>query len=160
MPAQPEYTIHVEIAPRYRRWVSAAVLRAAARAALRQQHAAGPAALSLRVTGDAELRALNRQFRREDHATDVLSFPSGTPDSADGTLYLGDIAVSYARASGQARHGRHPVKAELQLLVVHGVLHLLGHDHATAGERAGMWAAQAEILRQIGCAITAPGPLE
>ena len=154
------YAIHVDIAPRYQRWVTAATLRAAARAALRHQRAPHPAALTIRVTGDAELRALNRQFRAEDHATDVLSFPSGTADPEAGRLYLGDLAVSYARASAQARRGRHPVRAELQLLVVHGVLHLLGHDHATPAEQAAMWAAQAAILRQIGAAITAPGPLD
>ncbi|MCC7359591.1 MAG: rRNA maturation RNase YbeY [Anaerolineales bacterium] len=154
------YTIHVEIAPRYRRWVTAATLRAAARAALRHQHAPCPAALSVRVTGDADLRALNRRFRAEDHATDVLSFPSGPALPAAGAPYLGDIAVSYARAAAQARRGRHSVQAELQLLVVHGVLHLLGHDHATPAEQAAMWAAQAEVLRQLGAAITAPGPLD
>lgn len=160
MRSTPDYIIHVAIAPRYQPWASAAVLRAAARAALRHQHAPCPAALSLRVTGDAELRGLNRQFRHDDHATDVLSFPAGTPDAEAGSLYLGDIAVSYGRASRQARRGRHPVKAELQLLVVHGVLHLLGHDHSTVAERDRMWAAQADVLRQLGAAITAPGPLD
>jgi probable rRNA maturation factor len=156
----PDYTIYVEIAPRYGRWTSAAVLRTAARAALHQQRAPAPAVLAVRLTGDAELRSLNRQFRQEDHATDVLSFPSGIPDPETGGIYLGDIAVSYARASAQARRGRHPVQAELQLLVVHGVLHLLGHDHTTPGEQARMWAAQADILKQLGAAITAPGPLD
>jgi probable rRNA maturation factor len=47
--------------------------------------------------------------------------------------------------------GRHPVQDELQLLVVHGVLHLLGHDHAEEEEKAKMWAAQAEILESLGC---------
>ncbi len=145
--------------PRYQRWVSAAGLRTAARAALRHQHAPAAAALSVRVAGDAELRELNRQFRREDHATDVLSFPAGAGPGQDG-LYLGDIAVSYGRAAAQARRGRHPVKAELQLLVVHGVLHLLGHDHGTPDEQAHMWQAQAEILKQLRAAITAPGPLD
>jgi probable rRNA maturation factor len=156
----PPYTIHIDIAPRYQRWVLSAWLRAAARAALKQQGAKTPAALSVRVTGDAELRALNKQFRSEDYATDVLSFPSGSMDPEQGSLYLGDLAVSYARAAAQARRGRHPLKAELQLLVVHGVLHLLGHDHAVPEEQAAMWAAQAEILKGLKAGITAPGPLD
>jgi len=160
MAAPPTYVVHVEIAPRYLRWVSAAGLRTAARAALRHQNAPDAAALSVRVAGDAELRALNLQFRHEDHATDVLSFPSGAPGPGQDGLYLGDIAMSYGRAATQARHGRHPVKAELQLLVVHGVLHLLGHDHATPEEQSRMWLAQAEILKQLRSAITAPGPLD
>jgi probable rRNA maturation factor len=70
------------------------------------------------------------------------------------------LAISYSQASRQARRGQHPVLAELQLLIVHGVLHLLGHDHGRPAEQAQMWAAQAEILRRLGAAITAPGPLD
>jgi len=150
------YTIHLDIVGRYRRWVQASVLRSAARAALRQQGAQAPAALSVRVTGDHELQALNREFRGEDHPTDVLSFPSGDVDPETGRLYLGDIALSYPRASAQAQRGGHPVQAELQLLTVHGVLHLLGHDHGAEAERARMWAAQAEILKRLRAPILGP----
>jgi probable rRNA maturation factor len=151
-----QYTVHIAIAGRYRRWTEAAVLRAAARAALRHEGVQGPAALSLRVTGDKELQALNREFLGEDRATDVLSFPSGEMDRETGRQYLGDIAISYPRASAQARQGRHPLQAELQLLTVHGVLHLLGHDHAGRDERKRMWAAQAEILKRLRAPIRGP----
>ena len=60
------------------------------------------------------------------------------------------------RAAAQAERGGHPVAAELQLLVVHGVLHLLGHDHARPADKARMWTAQAAILQALGSPITGP----
>lgn len=76
------------------------------------------------ITGDAELRRLNGQFRRKDYATDVLSFPSEGPG-------LGDIAISLGRARAQAREWHHHVEDEVRILMLHGVLHLLGMDHET-----------------------------
>ncbi|MBP7689220.1 MAG: rRNA maturation RNase YbeY, partial [Thermoflexales bacterium] len=67
-----------------------------------------------------------------------------------------DIVISYPKAKEQAKAGGHPVEAELQLLVVHGVLHLLGHDHYTPAEKAQMWQAQAAVLTSIRSAITGP----
>lgn len=104
------------------------------------------ASLSLRVTGDRELRRLNREFLGEDHPTDVLSFPSGDVGSDE---YLGDIALSWPMVVRQAAGFGHPVEVEAVLLCVHGLLHLLGWDHRTAAEeremgrltRAGLAAA-------------------
>ena len=154
------YKIHLTLEQPYRARVTPARLRAAARAALKHQAAPQPAALTLLLTGDETLHALNRDFLGHDHPTDVLSFPSGETDPDTGEHYLGDIAIAYPRARTQAAQGQHPVWAELQLLVVHGVLHLLGHDHAEPEEHARMWAAQAEVLQQLRAAITAPGPLD
>src|ERR687892_74662 len=64
--------------------------------------------------------------------------------------YIGDILISIPRAQAQANAAGHPLESEVQLLVVHGVLHLLGHDHAEAEEKARMWKAQAEILERLG----------
>jgi len=80
------------------------------------------------VTGDAELRRLNRDFRGQDHATDVLSFPSGTGLPA---CRLGDIAISLHRARAQAREFHHSTEQEIQILMLHDLLHLLGLDHET-----------------------------
>lgn len=150
----PPFTIHLHIDARYAHRVRPRVLRAAVRAALRQQHAPAPAALTLRLTGEAQLRRLNRDFMGHDAPTDVLSFPAEEPG------YLGDLALSVPRAAAQARAGGHPLQAELQLLVVHGVLHLLGHDHRTARQKRRMWTAQAEILRQLNAPLTAPALLD
>lgn len=144
------YRVIIQVEPAFKRWASVARLRTAARAALRHQQALPPAELTVRVTTDQALRDLNRQFLGEDHVTDVLSFPAGDVDPATGVRYLGDLAIAYPRARDQAKAARHPVWAEMQLLVVHGVLHLLGHDHAEPGEKARMWSAQAEILRSVG----------
>jgi len=150
------YRIHLKIAPAYARRAPAALLRAAARAALTHQNAPVPSDLTVMIAGDGKLRALNREFLGHDQPTDVLSFPSVEPHPSSGRIYLGDIAISYPQAAAGAAAGRHPVRAELQLLIVHGVLHLLGHDHAKKAEKIRMWAAQAAILGELGAAITGP----
>lgn len=150
------YRIQVKIKTAYGGRVDPRLLRAAARAALKHQSAPAPSEVTLMIAGDQELRALNQQFLGHDRPTDVLSFPARELDPATGRLYLGDIAISYPQARASAARGGHPVTAELQLLIVHGVLHLLGHDHAAPAEKARMWAAQAAILNQIKSAITRP----
>lgn len=141
--------IHVNIATPYRSLVSAAILERAARAALRQPDAKTNPDLSIILTDDNQLRRLNRQFLGIDAPTDVLSFPAGYADPDCGTLYLGDVLISYPRAQQQAEAAGHPIDAELQLLVVHGVLHLLGHDHEEEEEKERMWGVQADVLSQL-----------
>ncbi len=150
------YRVNLKIAPGYRGQLDPAVLRAAARAALTHQGAPAPGELTVLITGDSELQALNREFLGHDRPTDVLSFPSGERDPESGRLYYGDIALSYLQARASAARGGHPIAAELQLLIVHGVLHLLGHDHAKKTDKNRMWSAQAAILSQLGAAITGP----
>ncbi len=111
---------------------------------------------SIVLTGDEQLRELNAQYLGIDSPTDVLSFPSGEVDPDTQELYLGDVIISLPRAALQAAAGGHAVEDELALLVVHGMLHLLGHDHADADEKALMWSKQAEILDRLGCRISAP----
>jgi probable rRNA maturation factor len=83
-------------------------------------------AFNMLLTGDADLRRLNSSFRGQDYATDVLSFPS-----EGGGVFLGDIAISLGRARAQARQFGHSIEHEVQILMLHGVLHLLGYDHET-----------------------------
>jgi probable rRNA maturation factor len=106
--------------------------------------------LTFRISGDRELRRLNRRFLGEDHATDVLSFPSG--DVAAGA-YLGDIVVSWPAVTRQARDFGHSQDSELALLAVHGFLHILGWDHATAVEETEMNRLTLEALGRSGIAI-------
>ena len=112
--------------------------------------------LTLVLADDAQLQDLNHQFLGVDAPTDVLSFPAGETDVDSESLYLGDVIISYPRAQEKAAAGGHSVKDELQLLVVHGVLHLLGFDHGNRDERAVMWAKQAEVLSSLGSSVTAP----
>jgi probable rRNA maturation factor len=102
-------------------------------------------AFDILITGDAELRRLNRDFRGQDYATDVLSFPAGLrsaeperelvgrrkrlPHLSTPEPFLGDIAISLGRARAQAREFGHSIEQEVQILMLHGVLHLCGHDH-------------------------------
>lgn len=118
-------------------------------AAERQPEGAG---LSIVIVDDAQIQALNRQYRDQDAPTDVLSFAAReggdfvVPEEA--ALYLGDVIISFPTAGAQAREGGHPVSDELALLTVHGCLHLLGYDHAEEADSARMWARQAELLAQ------------
>jgi len=83
--------------------------------------------VSLLFTGDGEIRRLNRRFRGVDRATDVLSFPWSEAGAAMG--YLGDIVISVPRAGRYARLAGWSLREEIQFLILHGLLHLLGHDH-------------------------------
>lgn len=106
--------------------------------------------LSIILTNDARLHELNLNYLGVDAPTDVLSFPASETDPESGARYIGDILISIPRAQTQAEAAGHSLEAEVQLLVVHGVLHLLGHDHAEPEDKARMWQAQAEILERLG----------
>jgi probable rRNA maturation factor len=103
------------------------------------------------ITGDAELRRLNAQFRGKDYATDVLSFPTEGP--ASGSVSLGDIAISLQHARAQAREWRHDLEDEIRILMLHGVLHLLGMDHeADSGQMRrteARWRAKLGLPRGL-----------
>ncbi len=106
--------------------------------------------VGLRLSDDLELRALNRTWRRIDRATDVISFAydEEAPDAATGPV-SGDLAISMDRVAEQAKRFRVRPGAELARLVVHGTLHLCGHDHAAAGERRAMRAREEAGLRAV-----------
>src|SRR5688572_26515723 len=124
------------------------LIRRAVSAALTHQSISLDSELTIVLTDDARLQELNREYRGVSAPTDVLSFPASETDPETGARYIGDILISIPRAQAQA--AGHPLESEVLLLVVHGVLHLLGHDHAGIEEKAQMWKAQAEILERIG----------
>ena len=126
------------------------LLERAAQAALKHESADQNVDLSIVLTDNARLHELNLNYLGVDSPTDVLSFPASETDPETGARYLGDILISIPRAQAQAEAAGHPVESEVQLLVVHGVLHLLGHDHAEPEEKSRMWKAQAEILESLG----------
>jgi probable rRNA maturation factor len=106
--------------------------------------------LTIVLADDAQLQTLNRDYLGIDAPTDVLSFPAHEPDPESGNIYLGDIIISLPQAKVQAQTAGHPLGTEIQLLVVHGMLHLMGYDHSELDEKARMWAAQSEILNKLG----------
>src|SRR5512147_1261716 len=126
------------------------LLEHAVNTALAHESQALDVELSIILSDDARLHELNLNYLGVDAPTDVLSFPASETDPETGARYLGDILISVPRARAQAEAAGHPLEAEVQLLVVHGVLHLLGHDNARAREKARMWKAQAEVLEKLG----------
>ena len=140
----------------YRKKIDSRRLREAAQRTLAHESAPSRAEITLVITGDDEIRDLNRQYRDVDAPTDVLSFAEADARfvaAPDESAYLGDVVISYPSAVAQAVSVGHSVADELSLLVVHGALHLLGHDHASRAEKRKMWAAQKEILNELGVQI-------
>jgi probable rRNA maturation factor len=102
------------------------------------------------IAGDAELRRLNREFRGQDCATDVLSFPALPLPNGRAARggWAGDIAISLPRARSQARQYGHQPEQEIQILLLHGALHLLGMDHET--DRGQMARAEKRWRARLG----------
>lgn len=121
---------------RVRRLVSRAARAAGARAS----------EVSILFCGDRRMRSLNRNFRSKDRPTDVLAFPG---DGAPGG-FLGDIVISAPYAARQARRRGEPVSREIDRLLVHGLLHLMGYDHET--DRGEMDALETRLRRRLGIA--------
>lgn len=94
------------------------------------------------ITGDEELRRLNRTFRNKDETTDVLSFPT-----AEGAMEWGEIAISAGRAKEQAEARGHELEQEITILMLHGLLHLMGFDHET--DRGEMKRAESKWRRKL-----------
>ena len=135
----------------------AELVRRTARIALRQPRRndvddPGVPGRSLRITvlltGDDTLRDLNRRFAGEDKVTDVLAFGSGTgfPGDEGPATILGDIAISTPQARRQAAAAGNPEDREIAMLTAHGVLHLLGYDHAEPDEEREMTGTTNTIL--------------
>jgi probable rRNA maturation factor len=107
-------------------------------------------------TDDEQVHKLNLQFRGVDSTTDVLAFPVGQVDPDTNALYLGDVMISVPQARAGSKNNQTTISDELQLLVVHGVLHLLGFDHIEDDDRVTMQTAQDEILTRLGCTALLP----
>ncbi|WP_374386737.1 rRNA maturation RNase YbeY [Sandaracinobacter sp.] len=139
-----------------------AAIRAALEAAGQGRLVALPDALvevSVRLTDDAEMQRLNLDYRGKDKPTNVLSFPMHTPDAlarwlADGEtdLLLGDLALGFETVLREAGEKRLVPEAHVTHLVVHGTLHLLGHDHLDDASAEAMEALETRILNGLGLA--------
>jgi probable rRNA maturation factor len=115
------------------------------------------------LVGDEEIRVLNRDYREVDRPTDVLSFSLAEPEAlADpgAAVFLGEIYISVETARAQAREGRRPFAREVAHLAIHGLLHLLGHDHKTTAERRRMAALETRLLRSLSREVAALGALK
>ena len=134
------------------------LLKVTALATLKHQGIIEASELTIVISDDETLHDLNRRFRGVDRPTDVLSFPNDTrgPFAGHFPRYLGDIVISRPRAAAQAEAAGGTLTEELQLLIVHGALHLLGYEHAEPAEKARMWEAQAAILQLLGIDLPLP----
>jgi probable rRNA maturation factor len=155
MGSSSEIVVEVQIDDAFWHRARPELFTRSANAVLRHQGVAPPVELTIVLTGDDVVRELNRTYRGIDAPTDVLAFGDEAQDDVSfatppGALrYLGDVIISYPRAEAQAQGAGHSVEAELRLLSVHGVLHLLGHDHAESDEAAIMWTTQSQILQEL-----------
>ena len=141
--------VQVHISPDFAGSLSQSKLRRIVETSLRYEQVAGEATLV--ITDNQSIQALNRDFLGVDAPTDVLAF--GTQQDGSNFVsapheesYLGDIIISYPRALQQAQELGHSLEHELCLLIIHGVLHLLGYDHADEEQKAIMWGRQALLL--------------
>lgn len=119
--------------------------RGAAEAVLAYEHLTGRG-LTLLLTDDGSVRALNAQFRGQDKPTNVLSFPA--PPNPE--QHLGDVALAYETCAREAAEQGKPLSHHLQHLVAHGVLHLLGYDHMSDPEAEEMEAIERTVLASLG----------
>jgi probable rRNA maturation factor len=103
--------------------------------------------VSVLLTGDTQIRELNRQYRRKDRATDVLSFPAQA-DSAAAVGMAGDLAISLETAYQAALEHGHSLEAEVRILLLHGLLHLAGYDHET--DDGAMQRTEQRLRRKLG----------
>jgi probable rRNA maturation factor len=122
-------------------------LGAIARHALNSEDVSEAAELSILVVGSDHIRRLNHRFAGDDHATDVLAFPM--MEGEENEVLLGDVVICPAVAGENAAKLGHSLEAELDTLVVHGTLHLLGYDHHREDEKARMYKRQQEILHSF-----------
>jgi probable rRNA maturation factor len=112
----------------------------------------GPLAATLLLSDDAAIRVLNRDWRGLDKATNVLSFPSGAPAIPGEPRHLGDIAIAYETLVREAGEETKTVSDHAAHLVVHGVMHLLGHDHLDDDEADAMESREVAALASLGIA--------
>jgi probable rRNA maturation factor len=116
----------------------------------------GSSELSILLTNDEGIRRLNLAHRAKDRPTDVLSFPQNefrrplVPRRGHNLAVLGDVILSIDTAARQARGRRRPLEDEIRFLLAHGILHLLGYDHATPEEKKVMTARTRELVRACG----------
>ena len=115
--------------------------------------------VSILLTDDAQVRQLNRDYRKQDKPTNVLSFPAlddDTPIPPEGPVLLGDVIIARETTEREAFDESNTLKNHLSHLVVHGVLHLLGYDHMEDGEAEEMESLERSILGALGV----PDPYE
>jgi probable rRNA maturation factor len=149
-------TVFFDIADRYINFINNSELERSVIVSLNHQGFSPEFDITILLDDDQRIQQLNRDYLAIDSPTDVLAFPAGFTDPDTGHKNLGDIIISYPQAKSTADKLGHSMEAELQLLIVHGVLHLLGYDHLEPEDKERMWSTQSQILNQLDSPITTP----
>lgn len=140
-------------------------LRTLATKLLRSEGCSLRCQISLVLAGDAFVQDLNRRYRGQDTPTDVLSFPqeepcaapdAATPHAPGAPRVLGDVVISLTTAQRQAGASGASLQSEVEMLLAHGILHLLGYDHDNPSDEAQMWARQQAVLTAMDSTAGAP----
>ncbi|MCE2509458.1 MAG: rRNA maturation RNase YbeY [Alphaproteobacteria bacterium] len=158
--AVPALSVDIALAVLDERWLEVlpsakAVARRAATTALAQAALPeGPVELSLALMDDAQVRGLNRDYRDQDAATNVLAFAGETlrPGDANRPLLLGDVVIAFETTAAEAKAQGKTLSDHLSHLVVHGVLHLLGYDHGETQAAEEMEGLERAVLARLGIA--------
>jgi len=153
--AQMEISILID--KEFKNQVKAIWLKSIVRQALNAEKVGVNAEVELVITGDEKIHELKLKYLDEDRPTDVLSFPMNEQlenapvfvNVPDDKLHLGDIIISYPTAVRQAEEHNHPVRREITILLIHGILHLLGYDHDIPEREQAMHNRESAILKVI-----------
>ena len=156
--------INVLIAEGLEGYIDVAWLQSIAEQALVAQNVSPNAELGLVIAGQERVQELNRDYLGKDRPTDVIAFsmlpepsPQGISEAdllpfvvpPDGVLHLGEVIISYPQAAIQAEERQHPIKKEIAILIIHGILHLLGYEDNKPALKRQMIAKEADILSYI-----------
>jgi len=151
-------SLRVDFVETSRRWRGALPARTLARqaigAALKEAGIAlrQGAELSVHLVGDSDIQALNAQWRGRDAPTNVLSFPAVEADRIGQAMLLGDILIAFETVSREAEQEGKALADHFRHLVIHGFLHLLGHDHIEDAQAEAMEAVEVRALARLGVA--------
>ena len=153
MTTATRHIVNFSIDPVYAHRVDAALLDACVRETLASRRLRTPRIVGVAITDTRRVRRLNRRWRGLDEPTDVLSFNTDFPGLArpDAAQELGELVIALPVAARGARERGVALADELALLAVHGVLHLLGHDHETPAEDVTMRELERSALARVGC---------
>jgi len=146
--------INIVIPDIYTQEIEPGLIEKTVLAIIKHENLSSEVDVSIVLESDEGIQKLNAQFRGIDSPTDVLSFSSDDIDPETGQRYLGDIIISYPRAMAQAELAGHSVKNEVQLLIIHGMLHLMGYDHDTETNKKDMWQKQDKLLKNLSVNIS------
>jgi probable rRNA maturation factor len=149
--------INILIDEEFKDQLKSAWLKNIMRQILQAEKIVAKSEVSLVLTGDEKIHALNKQYLEEDRTTDVLSFPMNEQSKTrtifvnipDGKRHLGEVIISYPQAVKQAEEHGHSVKREVVILLIHGILHLFGYDHDIPERKKVMNRRESAILQII-----------